>query len=348
MSKCLIKNSEYRTKLAQSGIPELRFYSFANAFVAKHGRFPNLDEIPHANSTKHVQETFKINKYNSASTKNILNITQTTNIQDANIILNDTYNDLEIKLLPLNEEVIVDITKRPSEYQVEEKEISEVSENLNSGVIFNQIFDKLRTLYGIELIPITEKELATWENMPEVKSVSAFVHEGKIYINTDISDIDAPIHEMTHILLGSIRFKNPQLYQDLISIAESFPGLQKFISNNPNRAYSDILEEFFVEEIAKYLAGVGSQINMLDNNVKYELHYNIKRLLDSALMGQYSVKSINDNSLYKMSLSELAKLVNSQLLEFNSMSSLDDATLHRMLGNVKEELIEKGDLKEEC
>jgi hypothetical protein len=30
------------------------------------------------------------------------------------------------------------------------------------------------------------------------------------------------------------------------------------------------------------------------------------------------------------------------------MSSLDDATLHRMLGNVKEELIEKGDLKEEC
>jgi hypothetical protein len=147
--------------------------------------------------------------------------------------------------------------------------------------------------------------------MPEVKSVSAFVHEGKIYINTDISDIDAPIHEMTHILLGSIRFKNPQLYQDLISIAESFPGLQKFISNNPNRAYSDILEEFFVEETAKYLAGVGSQINMLDNNVKYELHYNIKRLLDSALMGQYSVKSINDNSLYKMSLSELAKLVNS-------------------------------------
>ena len=256
MSKCLIKNSEYRTKLAQSGIPELRFYSFANAFVAKHGRFPNLDEIPQADSTKHVQETFKTNKYNSTSIKNILNITQTSNIQDANIVLNDTYSDLEINLLPLNEEAIVNITRRPSEYQAEEKEPVEISENINSGVVFNQIFDKLRNLYGIELVPITEKELATWENMPEVKSVSAFVHEGKIYVNTDISDIDAPIHEMTHILLGSIRFKNPQLYQELISMAEHFPGLQKFIRNYPNRTYSDILsfdlqvvpQDFYTEE----------------------------------------------------------------------------------------------------
>jgi hypothetical protein len=31
-------------------------------------------------------------------------------------------------------------------------------------------------LYGIKIIPITEKELSTWENMPEVKSVAAFVH----------------------------------------------------------------------------------------------------------------------------------------------------------------------------
>ena len=46
MANCLIKNSEYRTKLAQSGVPELKFYAFANQFVNKYGRFPNLDEIP--------------------------------------------------------------------------------------------------------------------------------------------------------------------------------------------------------------------------------------------------------------------------------------------------------------
>ena len=46
MTSCLIKNSEYRTKLAQSGISEDVFYSFANAFNQQYGRLPNLDEIP--------------------------------------------------------------------------------------------------------------------------------------------------------------------------------------------------------------------------------------------------------------------------------------------------------------
>lgn len=348
MAQCLIKNSEYRARLAQSGIPEPIFYSFANAFVAKHGRFPNLDEIPEANSTQNLQETFTIKKNNSAQIKNILNITQTDNIKDANIVINDTYNDLEVNILPLNEEAIVNVTRRPSEYWVNEIEEFEVSEKINKGVLFNQIFDKLRNLYGIKIIPITEKELSTWENMPEVKSVAAFVHQGDIYVNTDVADIDAPIHEMTHILLGAVRFKNPQLYQSLISMAEKFPGINKYVLNNPNKAYSDVLEELFVEETAKYLSGLSSKINMLDSEVLYELHYNIKRLLDSILMGQYSVKSLNDSELYKMSLPELAKMVNSQLLESSTLCSIDDATLHRMLGNTKQELMEKGDLKEEC
>lgn len=348
MAQCLIKNSEYRTKLAQSGISEPIFYSFANAFVAKHGRFPNLDEIPEADSTQNLQETFKVNKNNSALIKDILNITQTNNVKDANIIMNDIYSDLEVSLLQLNEEAIINITKRPSEYQVKEIEEFEISEKVNKGVLFNQIFDKLRNLYGIQMIPITDKELSTWENMPDVKSVTAFVHQGNIYINTDIADIDAPIHEMTHILLGAMRFKNPQLYQDLVSMAEKFPEIDKYILNNPNKAYSDVLEELFVEETAKYLSGLSSKVNTLDSEVIYELHYNIKRLLDSVLMGQYSVKSLNDSELYKMSLPKLVKMVNSQLLESSTLCSIDDAALHRMLGNTKQELMEKGDLREEC
>jgi hypothetical protein len=68
-------------------------------------------------------------------------------------------------------------------------------------------------------------------------------------------------------------------------MAEKFPEIDKYILNNPNKAYSDILEELFVEETAKYLSGLSSKINTLDSEVLYELHYNIKRLLDSILMG---------------------------------------------------------------
>ncbi len=346
MSQCLIKNSEYRTKLAQSGISEPVFYSFVNSFVAKYGRFPNLDEIPNADSSQHLKDTLYIDDLNSAETQTILNITQTTNIEDANVVLNDTYTDLEINVLPLNEQSIVNINRRPSEYHIKESEQFETSQNINQSVVFNQMFDKLRTLYGIKLIPITDQELDQY--VPDIKNVSAFVHEGNIYINTDQADIDAPIHEMTHILLGSIKFKNPDLYNSLIEIAEQFDNLPSLIENNPNRIYYDILEESFVEEVSKYLIGMSSKINTLDSKIAHELHYNIKRLLDSVLMGQYSVKSIEDTELYNMSLLEIAQLVNSQEFSESTLCSLDDSALHRMLSNTKSELMQSGDLREEC
>lgn len=346
MPQCLIKNSEYRTKLAQSGISEPLFYSFANAFVAKHGRFPNLDEFPKVNSQPSLNKELNI-KNDAAKVDDILAVTQAQSIEEANVILNDMHSDLEVHLLPINKEAMVTVTRRPSEYEVDDDvETFEVSENINTAVVFNNMFTKLSNLYGINIIPITDQEVSKYA--PEVHSASAFIHEGNIYINTDLANVDAPIHEMTHMLLGAIRFKNPDLYQALIQTAESFPNLHNVIANNPNRAYSDILEEAFVQETGRYLAGLGSQLNLLDKSVLYELHYNFKRLLDSVLMGQYSVKSVPDKSLYTMSLTDLARMVNSQTFTMNSSFSMDDAKLHRVLSNKKSDLMKKGDLREEC
>jgi hypothetical protein len=114
--------------------------------------------------------------------------------------------------MPLNTEAIVDIQNRPSEYNPRDFFDYEIDDVPNSGVLFSQMFEKLHNLYGIEIIPITNKELAEWKDIPDVKNVSAFIYQGNVYINTDLADIDAPIHEMTHMLLGSVRFKNPELY----------------------------------------------------------------------------------------------------------------------------------------
>ena len=45
------------------------------------------------------------------------------------------------------------------------------------------------------------------------------------------------------------------------------------------------MEELFVTEMSKYLAGESSIIEQLDGHTVNELHYNMKRLLDTALMG---------------------------------------------------------------
>ena len=345
--QCVVKNSEYRMKLEQSGLSEPLFESFVMDFMDKYGRFPNLDEIPRADSTQHLQDTLHITD-GAAGIEDILATTNTTNIIDANIALNDQYTDQDIKLFPLHTTALVYAERRPSPYVQIQREPQQVAENPNPKVVFTNMFDKFRDQYGINIHTITDKELESWENIPEVKTVSAFVHNGEIYINTDLADIDAPIHEMTHMLLGSIRFKNPELYHKLVQMADQFEHFDERLTEYPNMAREDAYEEIFVQEVGRYLSGMNSAISSLPANVQYELHYNIKRLLDTALMGQYSVKSIRNEQLYQMTLPELAKAVNSMMLQPFHATGLDDASMHRMLANTKSELIKNGDLEENC
>jgi hypothetical protein len=72
---------------------------------------------------------------------------------------------------------------------------------------------------------------------------------------------------MTHILLGSIRFKNPELYFDLVRQSEKFSDFDERMSQMPNMAHDDAMEEVFVEEVGKYLAGKQSAIDKLPKNV---------------------------------------------------------------------------------
>jgi hypothetical protein len=65
-------------------------------------------------------------------------------------------------------------------------------------------------------------------------------------------------------------------------------------------------------------------------------------------MGDNSVATIDDETLYNSSLRELAEIVNSSTMVNTAHGFLEDALIHRVLANVKQELLENGDLKEEC
>ena len=64
-------------------------------------------------------------------------------------------------------------------------------------------------------------------------------------------------------------------------------------------------------------------------------------------MGTDSVEQYED-TIYNMSLKELAKKVNSSSMNNTFKGSLEDAKIHRTLQNYKSELLESGKLKEYC
>lgn len=343
--QCVNKNTrEFRTLLKESGLPDFILSSKVGRFLEELGRYPHLDELTDANSESAIKEDLKLNKDNITDSNNIIQATNSVTIEEAIPKLNDKYRDKEIEILTLGDKSKVYITPRPKQ----EVQISTNDEDVNSLTYLNQVLDKLQDLYGININYISSAELDSpeWENVSGVHSAKAFIHNGNIYVNTDIATLDSPIHEMLHILFGSMKFQDRVLYEQLVKSAEDFN--QDVIPMYPNRTREDINEEAFITELSKYLTGQPNALSKLDKKAQYEIFYNINRTLDSILMGGASVNCIPKSQLYQMNLKTIARLVGSASMTSDFHGTLTDAALNRMLANKKSELMKEGKLKEDC
>ena len=570
MLVCINKKSpEYQTLLKRSGIPDSTLEVICRSFMTKYNRLPHLDEITNSNSEPSLRSQLKLGVYNETSISNVLNSTGKQTVEEANIELNNQYRDLEVEVVPLNNDAIIDITHRPTDNNFDnwseedeilsrasrdgsgnllapngkisnltEKQYAQVRtkafkewfgdwendpanaskvvdengeplvvyhrsdiENLsifdiskakkedkflafayhfgtekaadevdlygsnisskyavflniknefkwtdydqgdfvralkslynndvisyeemnkfrdykynksaeerlnlmkslfermnkdgysyinnvedigskswavfnsnqiksatsNSGsfnrfsnniydpepngyLVLNNALQKLAKLYGINFNTVTNAELNSdkWRNIiSDPSSVNAFIYNGQIYINLDKASLDAPLHEMMHIFVGSIRFSDPKLYSSLISLAEKFPNYTETAKQFSGRTRNDINEEIFILEISRYLMGYKSVLHNLDNKTKYEISYNIKRLLDTILMGQNSVKTISNDRLFQLSLMQIAQEVNSAVMtnNFHGTINVENSELHRKLNNIKSDLYKQG------
>lgn len=310
-------------------------------------KYPELDQVSEADSSNYLSENIKL-KNDGASIKDILNYTKTDNIQKATIEINNKHRDLEVNILPLNEEALVTIEHRPTDISRKENPIVSIEKNKQAII---PIFNKLATLYGINFHNVTIDDLnrdPKFKDITDAKHTNAFILNGEIYINMDVADIDAPIHEMTHLFLGSIKVHNPNLYNELVNISEQLPNYKELAKNYQNRTRSDLNEEIFVTELAKYISNYPSVIQELPDFIQEEILYNVKRLLDSMLMGDISVKAIPTSNLMQMSLYKMAELVNSDIFNNFSRATLDDGNIHRILNNRKSDLMNNNELIEDC
>ena len=138
------------------------------------------------------------------------------------------------------------------------------------------------------------------------------------------------------------------MYEQIVGSAQQLNSYNEIAEKYPNRTQSDINEEVFVTELAKYLTGRSNDLSILPDNIKHEIFYNINRTLDTMLMGDASVKCIPQDQLYSMSLKSIAELVNSSTMSQEFQGSLQNSYLGRIMSNKKSELMNEGLLREEC
>ena len=352
MTNCINVNSaQYRELKRLSTLPEILLKAEIARYQENHnGRFPMADEIPGMDSKEAMAQDLKIRADGTSKIEDILSFTGASDLNTANVFINDRYRDLDTEIIPLNKTAIINVKERPSIFKYVENPQRDF-EFADSAIFISQSLDKMASTMGINIKHMSRvamEQAGLLEAVPEANQVAAFIYNGDVYVNTDIASIDAKTHELMHILLGSLRFKQPELYLELIQSVTDLPNIQELAQAYPNRTQSDILEEVFVSEFSKYLTGIDSYISSLNSDVLYQIHYNITRTLDSILMGDNSTAAIDDDVLYGSSLRELADMVNSSTMQNVRHGFLEDALVHRVLANVKQELLEKGDLIERC
>lgn len=344
------KSFEFQTLKEKSGLSDFELEYQVQAFQEMYGRWPNLDELEGVDSEPYIRKSLHIREDNSTSIDKILEETGTEDIRDAKIQLNNEYRDKEIDIIPLKNDAIVEITKRPNTQEDLSEDIYEQDTEVNNAVLMMQTIDKLQDLYGINIKYISNSELNSeeWQQVPGVQSAKAFVFNGDIYVNTDNATIESPLHEMLHLIFGSIKYSEPELYQSLVDQAINFSSYNRIAKLYLNRTQNDLNEEVFITELSKYLAGKQSDLAGLDPSVMHEISYNMYRLLDTVMMGGNSVKTIPESVLYNLNMKQVAQIVNSAIAQGRNVGSLDSSQVSRIMANVKSDLLSKGLLREEC
>lgn len=351
MLNCINKNSSEYLKLKKvSGVHETVLDPLVRDFITKHNRYPYLDEIPQANSESYVRNELLNMKGNSINTNKLLDITSTHSLSEAIIKLNNEYRDLEISGLELGETSILEFNHRPIKYLNQRSDFKNKYDyqSNNSDTVYLDMITRLSNLYGVGIYLTNNEEIKEDQELKDLvdaSSAKGFIYNGNIYINTDNATLDTPIHELLHLVFGSMRYTNPELYFNTIKKAENFTSYAQLSKLYPNRTKSDLAEEVYITEMAKYIAKGGKTFEE-DPIVSYEIGYHMNRILDSALNGKYSVDCLVDT--YDKTLKDIADLVESPVLNVKTNSTLTVNKVHRLLANTKSKLMQSKELKESC
>lgn len=352
MSTCINTTSaEFSALKKRTGLSDFQLKVGVRAYQSEHdGKWPHLDELPQVNSEESLKQILKVNNNNSAKVSDILEATNTGSVEEATVSINNIHRDLNTTILPLNEKAIVNIEQRPSPFRVVRGNARDLS-YVNSPVFIGQALENLGQNFGIQTVYKTTKELqqmGVLDQVPEGVGVSAFILDGNIVVNSDVASVDAPVHELMHVLLGSLKYTNPDLYFNLVQTSRQLSTYGERAALYPHRGQSDVDEEVFVQEYARYLSGLQSDFSKLDPEILYQLDYEVSRTLDTILNGDNSVRLIPQALRFGSSLKTLGVMVNSKNMESRFQGFADSAFLNRVMGNIKSDLFKQNKLEEIC
>ena len=217
--------------------------------------------------------------------------------------------------------------------------------------VISNISNYIDNTFGIktELISNSSPELEEYKKKLQIESlddIKAFILNGTIYINTDTATIVEPLHELMHLIFGSLKTLNPQLYLSILGNISNHPSYSQLGDNYKNLTYLDKNEEVAVKLLTEDV--LGSLISYKGFNTD-EFNNAIKNSINTVFNLEKDLSDYNYRDLLNMSPLDLINDFSSNLFTntkdyFNLQSALDAIKVT----SIKRELMEQNKLTEEC
>lgn len=295
-----------------------------------------------------IPEGACVSNYEEISEDLLKGLKKSLNKVGDRLIKNNTGNIISVPVFQKQSSINTKLLPTQDLQKIQNQFNNSDNENINNTHILN-ILNTLKNTLGINTFNITSQDIknsSELSKIPNILNASAFIHNGNIYVNTDFASTDSATHELLHILLGHYKSINYNNYMSLVEQSSQFPSFQRIAANYKNRVQSDIYEEVFVEELAKWFSGKNSTIDQLDSKKQYELQFSIYNVLDSIIMGNESIESFKKLNPLDFSIKELSQMLDKK--ELDSKSIITNSASSRALSNLKEKLINNNDLIEIC
>lgn len=216
----------------------------------------------------------------------------------------------------------------------------------DSPEILVSMGELLENKYGIKINFIHTSELESFgADVKSMKGLRAFVLDGQYYVNIDNASIADPLHEFMHVILGSMKYSDPEQYEDLVYSVRNHPMFEK-VSKVYQETTLDKLEETFIklftETVRKRILVEGLfTTESFDNALK------------NAVTEMFDLKdSLEDTSSFELLDTQLRNILvdfNSSLVQnTESFYNQDHAVSMIAVSTVLRQLIKDEKLKEMC
>lgn len=215
----------------------------------------------------------------------------------------------------------------------------------DSPEIVNEIINLVSKQFGVTINTIYNEDLPKFVGLG-VENSAAFVYEKGIYVNLDKASIEEPLHEVLHLVLGTMKVNDSDTYYRLINSVQYHPEYKNIAQNYQGNINSDILEEIFVKALSQTF-----RKNILKDGVYSSELFNsaIKKSVSDMLMLEKSLSWEDSFDLLGRSISDIMTEFASKLVgaEEGLINFTDAYSMFEVSGKVKK-LIKNNQLIQEC